>query len=457
VLMAVLARRLPSVDFGQFVYALWLVEVSFLFCAFGMNGSASRYFAEYSHDSQRRAAFARRWLPWALTLPMISGIAAVAGAILSGLTLMPLSYILLGTWAMAMGWWSMQTGALTGQQRFDLVLVANVMSTAVAIVAVLSVPIAGHSPEVLFGVMTLSSLVGCAFGIRQNIWSLTGPADVETVHLPWSRIRGYATNIWLTGLLGALVWSRGELPLVRSHLGDGGVAQYTVALTLYFGAMQAIMLWVSGVAPHLTSAWGRDQGKQAIADARRLSDVQLLMSGSAAVLLICFGTDMLGLAFGASYRASGAYLAILAPGLITLSASAQSHLLQIDTDAKFNRNASLLGLIVLYSLASSTIPWLGVAGAAIARALTMWAMFLMTLIVVRRSWERAALSGRNTVFAICAAGVAGVLVAGSDTHYLLRALIALLCVGVLALLIRGEGRQSVAFDVISAGWSRLSR
>jgi O-antigen/teichoic acid export membrane protein len=457
VLMAIVARRLSSIELGQFVYAQWLVDMSFMFCAFGVNGSASRYFAEYAHDPSRRAVFLLRWLRWALILPVISGIVVVAGALLSGLRLTLLGYSVLAAWTMATGWWSMQTAALYGQQRFDLILGANVASIVMVVLAVLFVPIARGFPVLLFSAMTVTSLVGCAFGLRQIKAVLAGFDDTQNSDLPWSRIRAYALNVWLTGLLGSLVWSRGELPLVRAHFGDDGVARYTVALTLFFGAMQGIMLWVSGVAPHLTSQWGRGEKTQAVAISRRLSDLQLLVSGSGAVLLTCLGPEVLGLVFGESYRASAPSLAILALGLVTLSASTQTHLLQIDTDAKFNRNTSLIGLVLLYSTASVTIPWLGIAGAAVARSLTMWGLFVISLALAWRSWGRGSLSGRNTMAAICAVSVPALALAGADFHYLIRAVLAVVCVVALVVLIRGEDGHLVALSVVGNGWSRSTR
>lgn len=456
-LTVIVARRFSSTEFGQFVYAQWLVDMAFMMCAFGVNGIAGRYFAEYAHDPLRRAVFLRCWLPWALTLPVLSGLVVVAGAILSGLTLTPRGYSLLAAWAMASGWWAMQTAALIGHQRFDLILSANLTFIAIVIPAALFIPMDSSFPELLFSVMTLSSLFACWFGTRQIAALLVGLAGAEPVELPWSKIRAYAVNVWLTALLCGLVWSRGELPLVRAHLGDEGVAHYNVVLTLFFGAMQGTMLWVSGVAPHITSEWGRGRKTQAIAIARRLSDVQLLVSGCVALLLACFGPEVLGLIFGAAYRTSAPSLGILALGLITLSASSQNHLLLIDTDARFNRNTSLAGLVMLYSIASITIPWLGIAGAAIARALTMWGLFLISLILVWRSWGRTALSGRNAMVAICAVSVPALVLAGGDIHYVIGALIALPCLATLVLLIRGENGQLVAIDVATTGWFHLRR
>jgi O-antigen/teichoic acid export membrane protein len=456
-LIAIVARRLSSTGFGQFVYAQWLVDIVFMVFAMGVNGVASRYLAEYAKDPSRRAVLMRRWLPWALMLPVLSGLVVVTGAILSDLILTPRGYSLLAAWAMATGWWAMQTAALVGQQRFDLVLSASIVATAIIIPAALFIPMNTDSPELLFSAMALSSLVACGFGVRQNIAQLVGQAGSQGITLPWRTIRTYAINIWLTGLLWSLVWSRGELPLVRIHMGDQGVAQYTVALTLYFGAVQGIMLWVGGIAPHLTALWGCGQKAEAVAIARRLSDAQMLVSGCAAVSLACFGPEVLGLIFGAPYRTSAPSLGILALGLITLSASVQNHLLQIDTDAKFNRNTSLAGLVILYSIASITIPWLGTVGAAIARALTMWGLFLLSLILVWRSWGRTALSGRNAMVAFCAVSVPALVLAVGDSHYVIRALIAIPCLAPLVLMLRGENGQLVAIDVATTGWFHLRR
>jgi O-antigen/teichoic acid export membrane protein len=457
VLTAILARRLSSTEFGQFVYAQWLVDVGFMTCAFGLDGIASRYLAEYAHDPLRRAAFLRRWVPWALTLPVLSGLVIVAGAILSELILTPLGYTLLAGWTMATGWWAMQTAALYGHQRFDLMLSANIMFTAIVVLAALFIPVNRNFPDLLFSVLAASSFFACLFGTRQIAALWVGVTSVGSVELPWSKIRAYAFNVWLTALLWSLVWSRGELPLVRVYLGDEGIAHYTVALTLFFGAVQGTMLWVRGVAPHLTSEWGRGHKAEAIAIARRLSDVQLLVSSCAALLLVCFGPEVLGLIFGAAYRTSATSLGILSLGLMTLSASAQNQLLQIDTDAKFNRDTSLAGLVFLYSIALIAIPWLGAAGAAMARALTMWGLLLLSLIYVRQSWGCAALSVRNTTVALCAVSVPALVLAVIDSHYVVRMLITIPSLAALFLMLRGENRQLVAIDVATAGWFHLCR
>ena len=161
--------------------------------------------------------------------------------------------------------------------------------------------------------------------------------------------------------------------------------------------------------------------------------------------------------FGATYRESAFPLAILLMGLITLSSSAQNHLLQIATDAKFNRNTSLAGLVILYMVATITVPWLGTEGAAIARVVTMWALFFMSLVFVRRSWGGNALSGRNTLVAITSVSVPVMIFAVDESPLVNRILISLPCLALLVFLLRGQDGHLVVKDVVNIVWSRFSR
>jgi len=48
--VAILARRLSQGALGQYAYAQWLVDISFLFCSLEeVTGAISRFAAQYSH------------------------------------------------------------------------------------------------------------------------------------------------------------------------------------------------------------------------------------------------------------------------------------------------------------------------------------------------------------------------------------------------------------------------
>ncbi|UUZ63754.1 hypothetical protein LP417_31540 [Polaromonas sp. P1-6] len=136
-----------------------------------------------------------------------------------------------------------------------------------------------------------------------------------------------------------------------------------------------------------------------------MMDLQLLVCGGAAIVLICFGPELMELAFGAKYRAQAETLAILSVALVSMALSNQNHLLQIATNGRFSRNASLVGLAVLMALAFVLIPMFGVLGAALARAITMIFLALISIIAVIRMWRVTSLSMRNLAGVITIVGL----------------------------------------------------
>ena len=110
-LAAVLARRLSPEAFGQYAYAQWLVDISFLLLTFGATGAVSRYAAEFRHDPVWVAGFLKVWRRYALLLPFGAGLVAVLGSYISQLALPPAGRACLAAWTVASGLWAMQTAA----------------------------------------------------------------------------------------------------------------------------------------------------------------------------------------------------------------------------------------------------------------------------------------------------------------------------------------------------------
>lgn len=415
-LVAIVARRLLPVGFGQFAYAQWLVDLAFLVCSLGATGVASRYIAEYRTRPERLAALMVRWRPFAFGLPVLASGAVLLGALLSGLHLDGPALSMLALWAVTNGFWSMQTAALTGLQRFDLVFRANVLAAVIMLTGVLVLPLYGDSVVLLFGLMAIACGAAATVGIPAIRHLAASPVgSIEPGG--WRSIRGYAVNIWITALLWSLVWSRGEMPIVRAYLGDAGVAQYAAAMTLFGGAIQGVMLAVSGVAPQLTMLWGSGRRKEAIATARTVMDVQLLFCGAGALLLICLGPELVSAAFGNTYREASAPLAIFALGLLAMAVSSQNHVLQIETDARFSRNTTLIGLVLLFTAAIVLTPRYGLSGAAMARAGTMLLLALISIVVVARRWGLESISAQNVLVVTAVVGASAAALAwnkGSD-------------------------------------------
>ena len=440
-LTAIVARKLSQAGFGQFAYAQWLVDLAFLTCSLGATGVAGRYIAEYKTRPQELAALMARWRPFAYGLPVLSSGAVVIGAHLSGLHLGSAALSTLVLWTVTNGLWSMQTAALSGLQRFDLIFRANVLAAAIMLVGALVLPLQGSDIALLFALMVIASAAASTVGItatRRRAFIEARPLTMGA----WRGIRGYALNIWITALLWSLVWSRGELPIVKAHLGDAGVAQYAAAMTLFGGAIQGVMLAVSGVAPHLTVLWGSGRRDEAIATARTLMDIQLLVCGAGALVLICIGPEMVTFAFGNAYREASAPLAIFAVGLLALGLSSQNHLLQVATDARFSRNTTMLGLAVLFGVAFILTPQFGLSGAASARAGTLLLLASISLIAVSRRWGRQAITYLNVEVVGAVIGVCAILVTVfSNSALLMRCALLVIAQALLACFMRNSQGQ----------------
>ncbi|TLZ05573.1 MAG: hypothetical protein E6K23_11345 [Gammaproteobacteria bacterium] len=403
VVVAILARRLSQGALGQYAYAQWLVDISFLFCSLGVTGAISRFAAQYSHAPLLLSGLFRRWWPLALGLSFLTGLVVLCGAWASRLAMFPDDAPSLLVWATASALWSMQTAALAGLKRFDLIFRANTIAAAVMLAGTALLPSAADIADVI-KVMALACILAATVGISTTKTFLRlGNADIDPSL--WRVVKTYAGNTWISSLIASLVWSRGEFPMIKSVLGDLAVAQYAVAITTYGAAMQGVMLGLGGVGAHLTSLWGQGRKEEALCLSRSVMDLQLTVIGSGALALLVFGDQLVEFVYSASYAAAAPSLRVLTLGLLSLSLATQSLLLQIETNASFNRNSLLVGVALLYLLVAALIYDWGILGAAVARSGAMIFIAMATLI-----WSVKVLGSRSVSFANMAV-VACVLIA----------------------------------------------
>lgn len=404
-LSAIAARRLSEMGFGQFAYAMWLVDISFLACSLGAAGTVSRYASEFRGDEPKLAAFMGRWRRRAVAVPFLSVAAVVTMAKLSGLEFTFGSLAVLALWTMLQAGWALQTAALTGSQRFDKIVVANMAAAVVMLVGITVIALPSDDLSSLFALMAASAMTAILLG-HSGVRRLGTGLPVEMTATQWRSIRVYGFNMWLTPLLWSLLWSRGEFPIVRALAGDQGAAHYAAAMTVFGGAVQVMTLGVYGVMPHLTHLLGEGHVQRAVKTAENVMSLQLLVCGHAGLLLICFGPELMTLAFGDAYRGAAGMLVILGSALPAMALATQNHLLQIATDGRFSRDTSLLGVIVLMGLALILVAVGGLSGAALARALTMGLLGLITVLFVRYRWTPSAISVRNLliVLGVCLGG-----------------------------------------------------
>lgn len=399
-LLAILSRKLDLVGFGRFAYVQWLIDISFLVAALGTNGAASRYLAELSGDIAKLARFIRIWLPFAVLLPCVGAVIASVIA-LYRMELHPGEVAYLILWGLSNGVWAMQTAALSGLQRFDLIFAANSIAAIIMIVGASMMTTGAADVTQVYLVMTLSCLTAFVVGVREllGIWRRVEPS--ELVEAERRSAAHYALNIWITALLWNLVWSRGEVPLVREYLGDAALARYSVALTLLGGAISGVMLGVSGVAPQVTRYHGDGRVGDAVSICRRVGDWQLLICSCAALALIWLGPELLQVAFGKHYVDSRLSLCLLALGLPAMSLSMHNHLLQVRTNARFNRNSTLAGLFILVASAMLLVPAFGIEGAAAARAATMLVLAAVSLFAFATHFGSNGIGLRNLLVVAC--------------------------------------------------------
>jgi O-antigen/teichoic acid export membrane protein len=394
IFIAILARHLTVEAFGQFAFAQWLVEISFLVCTMGATGAVSRYVAEYRGENRDSSHFICAWRPWAFAAPVGSGVAALIGAMFLGYTIDGFSQGMLVIWAITNGIMAMQLAALSGFQRFDLIFRSHLIAASVMLAGALFLPLRALSIGHLFLLLGIASLAGSIPGLFLTLRFRSNVRDGFS-KVQWVQIRNYAMNMWLVALLWSLVWSRGELPIVNAYFGANGVAGYAAVLTLFAGAIQGVMLGMSAVPPELTRLWGNSHQRDAITLARELMDSQLLMCGCVAFVLIYLGPEILSLFFGDRYRDQASTLAVLSVGIVSMALTSQNHILQISTDGRYSRNVSLLGLCVLLILAALLIPRFSVFGAGLARAGTMLSMAYLSIRAVHKRWGNTAASLRS--------------------------------------------------------------
>src|SRR5947207_5360303 len=388
---AILARRLSQGAFGQYAYAQWLVDISFLFCSLGVTGAISRFAAQYSHAPLLLSGLFRRWWPLAIGLSLLTGLAVLCGAWASRLGMFPDDAASLLVWAIASAFWAMQTAALVGLRRFDLIFRANTIAAAVMLTGTALLPSAADIADVI-KVMALACILAATVGSSTTKTFLYS-RNVDIDPSLWRVMKFYAANMWISALIGSLVWSRGEFPVIKSALGDLAVAQYTVAITTYGAAIQGVMLGLGGVSPHLTSLWGQGRKEEAVSLSRSVMDLQLAVIGPGALVLLVFGDQLIEFLFSASYAAAAPSLHVLTLGLLSLSVATQTQLLQIETDARFYRNLSLVSVALLYSLVAALIYDRGILGAAVARSGAMIFIAMATLI-----WSVKAFGSRSVSF-----------------------------------------------------------
>ncbi|MDG4550485.1 MAG: lipopolysaccharide biosynthesis protein [Candidatus Contendobacter sp.] len=369
-LTILLARKLGVSEFGIFTFSQWLVDIVFLCLAFGLTGSASRFFAEFRTRYQKLVAFERWFLLRSLAVVAIVAVASPLAAIaFNGEASLKIGLLQAG-WSAAAAVWALLLARAQGLQRFKLVALSNGVYIAIALSGCALLPKEGVDVSSAM-LLVMVATAAAAFIMWQPlpIPPHERMKEVEGSELNHRILKIFAINIWISTLVSALVWLRGEIIIVRLELGVSELAIYSAALSLAGIATQGLMLFTGAVGPYLTETWGAGKQEKAIILCRRITDILTLMAAILSIFLILFAPELIRFTFGSAYAKAEVTLAILSLGTIGLASAAPNHLLQIRTNGVFARNANFIGIIGLFVTAIFLVNLVGIDGVAVSRAL----------------------------------------------------------------------------------------
>jgi O-antigen/teichoic acid export membrane protein len=367
-LTILLARKLGVTEFGKFTFAQWAVDMIFLLIAFGLPGSATRFFAEFRTSCSKLVAY-ERWYMSRSTIAVAAVVltSPVVTFIVTGNVELRFA-VLLGCWTASTAGWALLLARAQGLQRFKRVAISNLIFVVFALAGCALLPDQHAKLSNAISLVTAAtSAAALAAWLPLPCRFLKSAQESEKANLDQKVLRTFGFNIWVNSLVSAMVWSRGEIIFIRSELGVAEVGVYSIALSLTGIATQGMMLLTGAIGPHLTQMWGASMYAESIDLGRRITDVITFAAGCLVMSIICFAPELISYSFGSEYIESSATLAILAIGALGLTSVASNQLLQIRTNGLFARNANLLGSIALFATALPLVLLMGNVGAALSR------------------------------------------------------------------------------------------
>lgn len=370
----VAARRLGPETFGAFVFFQWLVDMSFLVFSAGLPGAATRFLPQ-SVGARGIPGFNRWFRRRGLWVVALASSGATGAAVIFGDGDASITGAV-ALWAAAHALCSLFVARAMGLFCFRRVAVSAIVYGCTVLALLLILPIASSFRDVVvalaLGQLLAAACVSVRFTSADDTAESLGPADSVVV-------RNYARNSWLTSVSAYLVWGRGEISIVKGHLGASGVGLYSVGLTIAGSVNQAVGLLTGALTPRIARAWDRGDWKDVANVSGVLTSLTLLVSGLAAGLVMCFAPQIVIFLFGEGFLDSTAVLVLLGLGSIGLTSGSANLLMQTTTNGRFPRNITIVAGVTLLASAFSLIPLFGLEGAALARASIQLGVAFVTL------------------------------------------------------------------------------
>lgn len=394
-----LIRFLQPEAYGSFIYAQWLLDLLLMLCSLGLPGALTRFLPALLPSTSWRGSRQRLLLTAG---PVVtSAIAIAAFAVIGAYAGWPLARILsLLPMGLAYYGWSYASPALQGAFRFDGVVAGNL---AYALIAPIALLLLRHvlSLEIAALVFGCSWLGGLIAAIALSTRAKRPQADGATLPAPsLKELATYSLNVWLIGLIASLVWSRGELGILKLSVSATQIAIYGAALSLTGIITQAAGILTGALTPHLVQLHQAGRVETLDRVTRIVTEAVLLVVVFAAFVLSAGGEILVPTLFGSRYNESIQILGLLSVSTISIAAGCSNTLLQIQTNGRFGLAINLTALMILVAISLALTPILGVTGAAIARLCAQVVVGVLTFINLRRV-EGLRKTSRDLLVAFC--------------------------------------------------------
>ncbi|HEX4199633.1 MAG TPA: oligosaccharide flippase family protein [Caulobacteraceae bacterium] len=379
-----IARRIGPEAFGVLIFAQWCAETIAAVATVGLPNVLARYCPELADApaTARRARVRQLFAAGAATFV----IALVASAVVFGFFGHRGSYLIAASIAWTLGTLVlMLTNALgNGLLRFDLILFSNLVFVAVGLGATFLLVHPGDPLGAML-VWVLASLTGAGAMLLGLRVGRSGPAAGAARPLSGFRDIGrYAVNTWIGGLAASQLWTRGEIGVLRVFEPPADIARYGAATTLSGLIMQGVNLFQGGLTPHLAKAWAQDDRAYIESLLGGLSRLTFAASIGGGLLIVLFAPQIVSGFFGARFAGAAPALMIIVFGVSAAGAGPAGMAVQFATDGRFQRNVNLLGVGLLVGLTAGLAPFLGIAGAALARTLVIGGAGIASVVMLGR-------------------------------------------------------------------------
>jgi O-antigen/teichoic acid export membrane protein len=384
VVTLILARWLTPTAYGDLIFTQWMMDLAFMVCSAGLPGVMTRFLPALRYDPSGEARSGRSWLR-GLSLASYATALAFFCIFLTveGHRSLPETLVLV-FWCGAYLMMAYGSPAMQGLFRYEAVMAGNftfALAAPVLLFALLRHPTLVRASLALGLSWLLSALIAC---VTMAVVKPKLDRPALSAQLSRRQLTTYALNVWFTGLISGLVWSRGELGILKLRFDSAHIAFYSAALSLAGLVMTGAALLTGAVTPHLVRHWHAGETDRISAILRAVTQAVFILTSVAAVFLIGVGDVLVPLLLGKAYSHSYAILAVLGISSVSVASGCANAILQIESDAKFGVLVNLLGLAGLIAISFLLTPVLGIMGAAVARTVTQGTVALVTFSMLQR-------------------------------------------------------------------------